>query len=336
MKLITLLLFLSATTEAFSQEPTKGFEIVLPKTKVTNSLYNTISFLDSRAGNKDIGIVDIGLLRNREAKLVLKNPFQDQLTAVINALTDSTAKNGELLLQLNWFGFAETYGTRYCYFVACLYAKNGERYRAIATIDTVLIFRTASVANLIQAESKIMSGFIAANLLAEAKDTVDYSITEVNRIDSIEMQNIPVFTTENYTDGLYKSYKSFMSQIPDQKAVVDANRDGTIETVRTIDSSGKKVKVHSKEVYAVVYNGQPYIATQYGYYILRKSADNNFYFTGEIKTAASQGDISGGQMALGLLGAALASAGNRETYVLMVDYRNGGFIHIKKIIPPVQ
>jgi hypothetical protein len=32
----------------------------------------------------------------------------------------------------------------------------------------------------------------------------------------------------------------------------------------------------------------------------------------------------------------LAWAGNRETYVLMGDYKNGCFIHIKKIPQPVE
>ena len=329
------LIFSVVVTTAFSQDLVKNFEIVLPKTKVPNSLYNAIAFMDSRAGAKEIGIVDVGLLRNVEATLVLKNPFQ-QLQAVMGALTDSSAKKGELLLRLGRFRFAETYGTRYCYFEAGLYAKTGDSYGEIASIDTVLVFRTASVNSMIQAESNIIVGFIATNLLRVPACADLYNLESIARIDSIEMHKIPVFNTETYVDGLYTSFKSFASQLPDQKPIVDANRDGTIETVRVLDSNGKKIKIRSKEVYAVVYNGLPYIATQYGYYILRKSADNNFYFTGDIKTVASQADVSGGQLALGLLGAALASAGNRETYVLMVDYRNGSFIHIKKIPKPVE
>ena len=325
-----------AGTNVFSQEVVKNFEIVLPKTKVPNSLYNAIAFMDSRAGAKEIGIVDVGLLRNIEAKLVLKSPFQQQLQSVLAALTDSTAKNGELLLRLGRFNFAETYGTRYCYFDAGLYAKSGDSYSEIASIDTVLVFRTASLNNLIKAESNIIVGFIATNLTRVPAGTSVYGLENIARIDSIEMRKIPVFNTETYVDGVYTNFKSFANQVPDQKAFVDANRDGTIETVRVLDSNGKKIKIRPKEVYAVVHGGLPYIATQYGYYILRKSADNNFYFTGDIKTAASQGDVNGGQLAFGLLGAALASAGNRETYVLMVDYKNGSFIHIKKIPKPVE
>jgi len=237
------LIFLSSQSlDSFSQDATKNFELVLPKNKAQSSYYNKIAFLDSRVGNKEIGMVDAGILRNRDATLILKAPFQDQLTAVVNSLIDSTAKNGELLFQLNRLSFAETNGTRYCYLIAGLYARNEAGYKKLASIDTVSVFRFAIPDILIQEESKLITGFIATNLQAEATGTTVYAINEVAHIDSIEMRGIPVFNTENYTDGLYTSYESFMAQSPDKQAIVDADRDGTISSVKTLDSSGKKNK----------------------------------------------------------------------------------------------
>jgi len=99
----------------------------------------------------------------------------------------------------------------------------------------------------------------------------------------------------------------------------------------------KKTKVHPKNIYALVYKGLPFIATQYGYYSAQKGADNNFYFTGDVKTVVSQRDISTTQMGFGIIGAELARvAGNKDTYVMMIDYRTGGFIHLKKIETPIE
>jgi hypothetical protein len=334
---LTLCFLLLSAKDLFAQDLTKNFEIVLPKNKVENSLYKTIGFLDSRKGYKEIGVVDIGLLRNNEAKLVLKAPFDQQLTAVLNALTDSTAQDGELLFQLNRFSFAETYGTRYCYLIAGLYAKNSDGYKKIASIDTVLGFISASANLLIREESKLISGFIATNLLAVAKDSTTYTTNDIAHIDSIEMQKIPVFSREDYTDGVYMSYKSFMAQSPDKPAIVDISKDGSISSVKVTDSSGKKTKVQPKHMYALVYKGQPFIATEYGYYSLPKGSDNNFYFTGDIRVATSQAGLNAAQIGFGLVGLALAGiSGDKETYVLMIDYRNGAFIHLKKVEKPAE
>jgi hypothetical protein len=334
-KIIPALLFLSLSgTSLFSQDYSRSFDIKLPKNKVQNSLYKTISLLDSRVGNKDIGIINVGLFKNAEAKLTLKTPLQDQLASLMHALTDSSAGDGELLFQLHWLRFAETSGTRYCYLIASLYAKTGEHYEKLAAIDTVLRFKIESWNLLVTEESNIISNFIAGNLLKQAKDTVTYSIGDIAHIDSIEKQKIPVFATENYKDGLYKNYQSFKTQMPENQAMVKADKDGTISSVRVVDSNGAKVKIHPKNVYALVYKGQPYIATPHGFYTLQKSADNNFYFTGDIDIAASQGEISGGYVAFGVVGALLASGANQETFVVMIDYRNGGFIHLQRVIQP--
>ncbi len=67
--------------------------------KVSNSLYKTIFFLDSREDTADIGAINVGVL-NHPAKLKLRMPFQPQLQMLMDSLIDSSAGNGELLFQL--------------------------------------------------------------------------------------------------------------------------------------------------------------------------------------------------------------------------------------------
>jgi len=71
---------------------TRYFEIAPPKNKVTQSLYNTVEFLDSRGDTSHIGAVSVGLLKNRDAILKLKTPFLPQLSGLINDLIDSPLK----------------------------------------------------------------------------------------------------------------------------------------------------------------------------------------------------------------------------------------------------
>jgi hypothetical protein len=336
-KFFLTLLFLSlSNTELFSQDLTKDFDIISPSYKVQNSLYKKIDFLDSRDDNTQIGIVGVGLLKDIDAKLIFKTPFSTQLTNIFNSLIDSTARDGEMLFQLKQFSFIEKSGTRYCYFNAATYLKNDDRYDRITSIDTTILVTAANITKaLIQEGSNVITGFIANGLLQKPSDPVFYTIHEIENIDSVEKQKIPVYNTTKYVDGIYTSYASFSKQVPDLQGFVEVRKDGTISSVKTIDSTGKKVKIKPGNIYAVINNGQHFIATEYGYYPLLK-LDDDFIFTGDIRIVASSGDMRSAQFILGITGALLAKAGNKETFELKIDYTNGTFIHLKAIPPPEE
>src|SRR5689334_3925025 len=118
--LAALCIFCTAT---FAQRATEDYTITLPEQKISNSLYRNISYLDSRYDTSNMGIVQLGAF-NRKARVIPKVPFSMQLTTVLQAMTDSSAKDGELLFQLRQFNFAEITGAMsergYCYLRADL------------------------------------------------------------------------------------------------------------------------------------------------------------------------------------------------------------------------
>src|SRR5579872_4525138 len=99
---VTLCLCILGVYTLAQETPLRYFEIKTPYhkknqpayTRVPNSLYNTISFLDSREDTNYIGTVSVGLMRH-DAKLKLRTPFQPQLQILVDSLIDSTAANGE-------------------------------------------------------------------------------------------------------------------------------------------------------------------------------------------------------------------------------------------------
>src|ERR1700744_4682789 len=95
-----------------AQDLTRSFKIESPPHPIPNSLYGAIGFLDSRKDSTFIGVVPVGALRNKAARLFFSSPAEPQLTALLNALTDGSRANGELLFQLNDFSFVEQWGTR--------------------------------------------------------------------------------------------------------------------------------------------------------------------------------------------------------------------------------
>jgi hypothetical protein len=330
---IVSIAYLLISTVSYAQEmEVRFFEMSAPKNKIHKSLYKTINFLDSREDITKIGIANVGFLKNQPAKLILKMPFLPQLVTILNSLIDSTAKEGELLFQLNQFNFVEISGTRYCYLQARLYSKKNFEYKKLSVLDTTIMITSADIIKPLQKQaSEIIASFIANELSANAEETTSYSINDINNMDSIEKKQIPLYNTEKFIDGLYLSYRSLKNQAPDMQCNVETKKDGSISSVHIIDSSGKKVKVKSKNAYAIIHRGKIFIATQYDFYPLEKVNDN-FTFTGEINISSSKEDINSAGFALGLTGALLAKAGNRETFIAMIDHINGKFLHQARII----
>jgi hypothetical protein len=331
---LTAALFLLAATSLPAQNQTRYFELTPPPAKVRGSLYRHLEFLDSREDTALIGVIQTGLLKNRDANLVFKTPILPQFQELMSGIVDSGAQDGTVLFQLRDLSFVEPTDSRYLHLCATLYVRTDGGYRKLSTIDTTRIFDVTDILNQIKrVVNWQLDNFISAALTNPAADSVLYSPADLAHIDSIEMHRLPVYTSASFTDGLYLSFSSFSKQLPDRQAMVTAKKDGSISAVQVLDEQAKKVKLKPKDVYAIVYQGRPFIATEYGYYRLERAGDN-FFFTGDIRIKASQRDINGGQMALGLLGAYAASRGNQETYDLRVDHLNGSFIHLHLIPKP--
>ena len=326
--------FLIGTLSA--QNLKKEFVLDLPKLKVQNSLYNSIELIDSRTDTSNFGVVQLGLF-NRKAKVVAQKQFLLQLQSVMNALTDTTAKEGKLLLQLRQFSFAEfttAYSEKgYLNFRAKLYKHTDSQYEEVASIDTAIIIRSLDVTEeLLRTGSTTLTSFIAKNLTARASDGSLYNLNDIKKIDNIEKGKLAVYNTDKFTDGLYNTYNSFKTQVPDKKEMfVEIDKeDGTISSLKVLNDKGKKIRVKSKEIYSAVYNGNIYISTEYGYYPV-VNHDNDFYFTGTIKVAPNQGDLLVASVLFGMIGG-IAASNASAIYEVKIDHVNGGFIPIKEII----
>jgi hypothetical protein len=313
-KAFLFLLFIASVAPVFAQFYPEDFIIPAADQKVPNSLYNNIFFLDSRPAG--------GMLR--KPKRVTSLPFIYQVRNLLKSLTDSTAKDGELLLQLQLFNFSEITSAQTnegpCYLKAVLYSKKDDRYQKINSIDTVVAIQKEPnlTKETLAAGGKIITTFITNSLLLTPIDTTFYSSEDVENILNTEEQKIPLYHTVKYADGLYFSYGSFMKQTPDKQITATINDTGKISSVRIIEN-GKKAKISPKEVYAAVYKGIPYIATKYGYYELMK-IDGRFVFTGDIDAKDPRDPLMGSLL-------------EEESFEMTLDPANGKFIRLKMIYP---
>lgn len=317
-----------------AQKATKDFEIELPEQKVSNSLYNNIEYVDSRYDTSNMGIVQLGAF-NKKARVVPVIPFQQQLQKVVAALTDSSAGSNTLVFQLRQLSFAEVTGAMsekgYCYLRAALYHKKNDGYGLVNTIDTVLLVKSMDVTKgLFRNGSKILAGFIGDNLNRPATEDLHYAYNEVMHIDSVEKRKLKVYNVNAYTDGVYKRFESFVNQVPDHSNMEVTLKKDTISVVRVPGENGKMEKIKAKNLYAVVYQGKIFIATDYGFYPAEKYNDD-FLFTGKAKVAASAGDMIAAGVFFGIIGSLIAENAANAVFDMKIDHLNGGFVRLREV-----
>lgn len=331
----TIIFIIASLTIATAQTAAEKFQITLPEGKVAGSLYRTIHFIDSRYDTTNMGIVQLGAF-NRKARVIPQPHFSHQLQEVLNTLNDQDAKDGELLFQLWQFNFAEVTGAMsekgYGYLRATLYGKNKNNYTKIATIDTVLYIKTMDVTRaLFRKGSSAITDFLRKNIIHDQPlDGAVYTYDQVLKMDSIEKQTMKLYTSQQFTDGLYRSYESFRDQVPDNQHIEVAFRNEQVSSVKAKNQNGDLLKIDRDDVYAFVHNGRAYVATEFGFYPLERRADD-LYFTGKTKVNANAGDVIVASVFFGIIGGLIASGSGTAEFEMKIDHVSGGFIRLREV-----
>lgn len=337
-KAIYLMLVLLISLPAAAQTATENFAVSLPTAKVPNSLYKTLRLVDVRTNPQNLGIVQLGAF-NRKARVVTETPLSGQLSQVMAALTDSTAQEGELFLLLRQLSFAEVTGAMsergYCQFRAVLFAKKGESFQKLDAVDTVVVIKAMDVTKAtLRQGGQLLTNLLAANLTKEPDGSAVYSSTEVIHFDAVEKKSLPLYSTVAYKDGLYTTFEAFKMLQPDETAFeAEFGRDSTLTAVKTQNEKGKWNKTSRKGLYAVVFRGQPYIVTEYGFYPLVKREDD-FYFTGKAKVSANSSDVMMASLFFGVIGGLIASSPGTAAFEMKLDHLSGGFERLKEVRLP--
>jgi hypothetical protein len=318
--MLTLLILCLTSISLFSQGTEAPFEWTAPKSGPKKSGYRLIAFLDSRQDTSCVGNYSLQA-GAKPTKLILKTPVQPQLEAILNAFSDASSGFGALLFQLKRFSFAETQRTAYTYLSATLYALKDNGYVPLVNLDTTLVidgpvnFQQA----LVLASNEVIDDFIARGIVLVPADTIVYSYEDVRHIDSLHKRKLKAYNTSVYAEGFYSNYVAFKNQTPDLQGEVKLRSDSNMAI--TLHSGGWTEPRGKKHIFAVVYKGNPYIVTHYGYFPLQKEGDD-FYFNGRLNVAGTP------QNPLGFFSATPGDADKRY-YRVLIDYTNGEFIHLK-------
>ncbi len=316
----------------YSQNNTSDFLLITPKLKIQHSLYSSIRFIDSRIDTLTMGNVEKGMF-NKRADIIPTKSFQSQFQVILDSITDSTAKNGELLFQLRFLNFSQvtsiTTKKGYCYIRAVLYGRKCEKYLKLGALDSIVVVQSSNVTtSLLANTSQLLTDFIAGQLLNPGNERDEIVFRDIINLERLEKKKIPVYNTLVYKDGLYASFMSFKNLLPDEQIIAGLD-DKELRWVDIITKQGNRTRVSPKKIYAVAYNGLLYVATDYGYFQLRK-VENDFMFYGKGKVSAKFGEVFLASFKYGIIGGIIAA--DKETiYQMKIDHVNGRYIPIKVI-----
>jgi hypothetical protein len=326
---------------------TVWFEITAGPGKVPHSLYRSIGFLDQRPDTVTLGL--FATTTRYDIRVVPLHPLALQFDSLLGRLTDASAEQGALFLQLQRFTIYDI-NTSFTHKVAAslrafLYARIGQSYRKLAVLDTVLeqssgeYSRRNSHKLLLAGTAAVLDRFIRDALLRIPTDiTPSYSWNEMVAIDSLEKNRLPLYTADSLTDGVYMHANSFLQQRPDYTRFLPIKAGREIVDLQVAADSNHPV-LHPDGVYSIVQNGKVYVFTRDGYKPLKKIG-NDFYYVGKIKIAADNLTnvaifacfaTTFATMGVGLNLFSVWRLPTKKSFLLKMDYMNGQFTPVKPL-----
>ena len=85
---------------------------------------------------------------------------------------------------------------------------------------------------IIDYANKTFVNFFSNALTKEPKQNAIFSLNEIVKIDSIEKAKIKVYTTNEYVNGVYRTFESFKDQTPEYSLFSITFEDGEITEIK--------------------------------------------------------------------------------------------------------
>lgn len=134
---------------------------------------------------------------------------------------------------------------------------------------------------------------------------VPISETDLGNYERVISEQLPVYSSPSFTDGVYRDYKSFAEQKPDKEFTVRKNKDGVIKGVKRVDGYDNL----GKDVFAIIDNGIAYKKTPISMIEIEKDNEGIFIMASqeEIFPQYNNTPIIVGAGAAGAIGGLIAA-----------------------------
>lgn len=350
--IITALLLILSLPTAFAQEDHYlTFDIANGK-DFTHGVGDVV-VIDKRQSLTDtFGIIRAGKM-NGKRPLLAKQTLTKAIEHYFNQLSSTSKLPSDKNLVILLYKFeGNELGTGYTdehaefVFAADFFIFNERnKYQLLGMIDTVIKVSSIDVTKkLLRTIDQSICYLYEQTYSMHPADKQAYTYEEVCRYDEIEKNSHPAFRADNFPNGIYTSWKSFleMQQEPGQKTGKKKRKF----KLETLSESGKiKYSAIPVKTKVIAYEGKAYINFGNVFYPLSKM-DNDFYFTGRLgEVQNNTGLIIGAGLMFGAMGVLVTINTNDPPgldgstlggilYDFKVEARTGKAIVLRKVIRP--
>ncbi len=125
---------------------------------------------------------------------------------------------------------------------------------------------------------------IAAELSNIVKDSysatglgIPIAETDLEKYEKVISEQLPIYSSGSFVDGIYKDYKSFAEQNPDKELIVKKNKEGVIKGIKRVDGYDNL----DRGFFAIVDSGIAYKKTPTSLIAIEKDNDGFFIVASE-------------------------------------------------------
>jgi len=313
--------------------------------ETVKSVFTKVHVINNLEEEQLLGFVQKGAFNKRQE---IRYDGKGSVADAVAKFFISTEPSGldkrpqELVLVLNELFMSETTGdfseTGRLKLSLRLFSERHGKYSELFALDSIYTYKGLDVTKkLLGALNEELCVIVKKAMTAQQDlktGTVQYSMEDLYKLDSLEKLTIPFYLTEAPAMGIYKDYKSLKSNNPDSsKIVVDASDLRKIKVFK-IYKNGRKIKLESEGMYAVSDGKNLYKATAKNFYEIRKEGMDFYYDRPASIAESNSGGVLAAGAAFGLMGSLIMSgaSGNRVNwYKFKINYRRGNSIPISVV-----
>lgn len=292
---------------------------------------NTMGYVRINAYIKDITASPsvAKALENHYNEMFRQNTVDDTLLVVLHAL------------KLEHNPTAAEQGTIYIY--ADFFKGANDQYELLLTVDSFYEVPPGSLpASMLKRYQLLMDAYITT-IPEKTSGRKMYSFADAMWYSDKRKQEYPVYQTENYVRGIYKSHEEFLNQTP---SIVEFKRldrmvaNQNVPQFYTTTVNNRHGERIDPSEYFAVYDKRWFKSTASGPIGMKKKG-NDFYIQYRVQKGSEAGMALSGLM-FGLMGAAayqafsqpkvrLSRGASTGTYLMKMVYDTGKMLPVRKV-----
>jgi hypothetical protein len=311
--------------------------------KKYNTPFTKVNIIDNRTNSNLLGFIPVGPF-GKIKPIGFEGNFIDSLTKYFLSTNIIHKQEREITLILNELflgevneGYREVGRLR---LHLRIFENSGDdKYVELGSFDRVYSCYSANdvsrkLLHSVNERFCEIGGNVAKMTLMDGNKKPVYSFQDLQKLDSIEKMNLPMFTDAIPNIGVYRDYKSFKMNDPEKiSAIVDTSDKTNLKIYFLENKNGKAVKarLNNKVIYAVYDGNKMYKATSVGFYEMKK-VNADFFFNG-VTSLVNYGVDNSAIYPLGLVTIIVPSSDSKDVnlFQFKINPVNGNSMPMEKI-----